>query len=93
MFKSAVMADFDGLGGSFGGLFAVLYRSSGALLLESFHALLLESFHSDQLGQPQQVVGGAAEDEDPVHLGQSAQLQPAEVLLHQPATTHNRIST
>lgn len=48
----------------------------------------------EELGQAQQVVGGAAEDEDPVDLGQASQLhpgeragllQPAEGLLDQPA--------
>ena len=49
----------------------------------------------DQPGQPGQVVRGATEDEQPVHLVQSAQLhladragllQPSEALLDQPAT-------
>src|SRR5260370_2383965 len=49
----------------------------------------------DKPGQPGQVVRGATEDEQPVHLVQSAQLhladragllQPSEALLDQPAT-------
>lgn len=49
---------------------------------------------SKQAWQPDEVVGGATEDEQPVDLFQAAQLhlaqrtgllQPAEALLHQPA--------
>ena len=50
---------------------------------------------SDELRQLEQVVGGAAEDEEPVDLGQTSQLylskwaglfEPAEGFLDQPAT-------
>ena len=50
----------------------------------------------DEPWQPKQIVGGAAEDEDPVDLGQTSQLylsewagllQPSEGLLDQPTTT------
>ena len=50
---------------------------------------------SDELRQPEQVVGGAVEDEEPVDLGQTSQLylgkwagllEPAEGCLDQPAT-------
>ena len=49
---------------------------------------------SDELRQPEQVVGGAAEDKEPVDLGQTSQLylskwagllEPAEGFLDQPA--------
>jgi len=63
--------------------------SLGALLPEALRSSL-----GDQPRQPQQVVGCAAEDEDPVHLGQPAHLHlaeradllhPAEGLFDQPA--------
>src|SRR4030088_3063356 len=67
-----------------------LGRFSGAALPEPCRMSLC-----DQPGQPGQVVRGATEDEQPVHLVQSAQLhlvdragllQPSEALLDQPAT-------
>ena len=63
------------------------YCASGALLLE-----VLLGLACDEPWQTQQVVGGAAEDEDPVDVSQSSQLdlgeragllQPAEGLLDQ----------
>ena len=68
-----------------------LNRVSGAVLLR-----VLLILACDEPWQPEQVVGGAAEDEDPVDLGKSSQLyqsewagllQPAEGLLDQPAAT------
>ena len=62
-------------------------RCSGALLPEPFRWLSHES------GQPEQVVRGATEDEQPVHLLDSSQLdlaqragllEPSKAFLHQP---------
>ena len=54
---------------------------SEALLLKALRRLL-----GEEPGQAQEVVGGAAEDEDPVHLVQSAQLYLAELAgLFQPS--------
>jgi hypothetical protein len=53
--------------------FRALRRSSGALL----HGACLWS-KGYQFGQPHEVVGGAAEDEQPVNLVQSAQLHLAD---------------
>ena len=56
--------------------------------------LVLLILASDELRQPEQVVGGAAEDEEPVDLGQTSQLylgkwvgllETAEGFLDQPA--------
>jgi hypothetical protein len=57
----------------FGRLFPALRRPSGALL----HGPCLSS-KGDQFGQPHEVVGGAAEDKQPVDLVQSAQLHLAD---------------
>ena len=68
-----------------------LNRVSGAVLLR-----VLLILACDEPWQPEQVVGGAAEDEEPVDLHQTSQLylgkwagllQPAEGLLDQPAAT------
>jgi len=69
--------------------FATLTSLSGALWLRG-----LLDLGCEQPGQAQQVVRGAAEDEDPVDLGEAAQLhlaqrtgpfEPAEGLLDEPA--------
>src|ERR1039458_4840965 len=66
-----------------------LNRISGALLPERCRLLLC-----DQPGQSNQVVGGATEDEQPVHFLQPSQLylsqragllQPTKSLFHQPS--------
>jgi hypothetical protein len=54
-----------------GGPFHTLPPSSGTLPVPYFLSL------RDEPGQPGQVVGGAAEDEQPVHLLQSTQLELA----------------
>jgi len=68
---------------------ATLTRVSGALRLRGLLNLVYE-----QPWQAQEVVRGAAEDEDPVDLGEAAQLhlahrsgclEPAEGLLHKPS--------
>jgi len=70
-------------------VFAALTRVSDALRLRVLLELVCE-----QPWQAQQVVRGAAEDEDPVDLGQAAQLylsqgsgplEPAEGFLHESA--------
>jgi hypothetical protein len=57
----------------FGRPLRAFQRASGALLPEAFHCSL-----RDQPWQPEQVVGGAAEDEEPVDLGQSKHLHLSE---------------
>ena len=72
-----------------GGPFRALRPPSGALL----HGACLSS-KGYQFGQPHEVVGGAAEDEQPVDLVQSAQLyladrsgllEPSKSLFDQPS--------
>src|SRR5258708_19419165 len=83
---ASVLRVFSGTGNLVEGRFR---RASGALLPEALHLSLRA-----HPWEPHQVVCGAIEDEDPVHLVQSAELdladgagllQPSEALLNQPS--------